>query len=62
MGFNKIDTSFGTRPKPFCFILMPFSNKFDDIYLFGLKEIVRMPEYIVNEWTSRFIKAQCLFQ
>lgn len=27
-----------TRPKPFCFVLMPFSDTFDDIYKLGIKE------------------------
>ena len=26
-----------TQPKPFCFVLMPFSESFDDIYAFGIK-------------------------
>jgi|688.fasta_scaffold359627_2 hypothetical protein len=26
-----------TNPKPFCFVLMPFSAKFDDIYAFGIR-------------------------
>lgn len=26
-----------TSPKPFCFVLMPFSKEFDDIYQFGIK-------------------------
>jgi hypothetical protein len=27
-----------TKPKPFCFILMPFDDSFDDIYNLGIKE------------------------
>ncbi|WP_153144675.1 hypothetical protein [Dechloromonas sp. H13] len=26
-----------TRPKPFCFVLMPFDRKFDDVYEFGIR-------------------------
>jgi hypothetical protein len=26
-----------TKPKPFCFVLMPFDKTFDDIYEFGIK-------------------------
>ncbi len=26
-----------TSPKPFCFVLMPFEKKFDDVYEFGIK-------------------------
>jgi len=26
-----------TKPKPFCFVLMPFASEFDDIYEFGIK-------------------------
>lgn len=26
-----------TKPKPFCFVLMPFSSDFNDIYEFGIK-------------------------
>lgn len=26
-----------TKPKPFCFVLMPFAQKFDDIYTFGIR-------------------------
>ncbi|HEX8737876.1 MAG TPA: hypothetical protein VF721_21270 [Pyrinomonadaceae bacterium] len=27
-----------TSPKPFCFVLMPFSEEFDDVYRIGIKE------------------------
>ncbi|QDV53715.1 TIR domain-containing protein [Gimesia fumaroli] len=27
-----------TKPKPFCFVLMPFSKEFDDVYQIGIKE------------------------
>jgi hypothetical protein len=27
----------GTSPKPFAFVLMPFSDDFDDVYLLGIK-------------------------
>ncbi|BAO54919.1 TIR domain-containing protein [Nonlabens marinus] len=27
-----------TKPKKFCFVLMPFTDDFDDIYKFGIKE------------------------
>ena len=27
-----------TKPKFFCFVLMPFDKSFDDIYQFGIKE------------------------
>lgn len=27
-----------TSPKPFCFVLMPFDKKFDDVYQLGIKE------------------------
>jgi hypothetical protein len=27
-----------TKPKPFCFVLMPFDSKFDDVYQLGIKE------------------------
>ena len=27
-----------TKPKPFCFVLMPFDKAFDDIYNLGIKE------------------------
>lgn len=27
-----------TRPKPFCFVLMPFDKKFNDVYQIGIKE------------------------
>lgn len=27
-----------TRPKPFCFVLMPFDDKFNDIYTLGIKD------------------------
>lgn len=27
-----------TKPKPFCFVLMPFNAEFDDIYNLGIKE------------------------
>ena len=26
-----------TKPKPFCFVLMPYAQKFDDIYTFGIR-------------------------
>ncbi len=26
-----------TKPKPFCFVLMPFASEFNDIYAFGIK-------------------------
>ena len=26
-----------TRPKPFVFVLMPFSEEFNDVYEFGIK-------------------------
>lgn len=31
------DETFSTSPKPFVFVLMPFDEKFDDIYKFGIK-------------------------
>lgn len=31
------DETFSTAPKPFIFVLMPFDEKFDDIYKFGIK-------------------------
>jgi nucleoside 2-deoxyribosyltransferase len=30
--------SANTQPKPFCFVLMPFDSRFDDIYNLGIKE------------------------
>ena len=33
-----MDTIENTKPKPFCFVLMPFDESFDDIYNFGIKE------------------------
>lgn len=27
-----------TTPKPFCFVLMPFSEAFDDVYRLGIKD------------------------
>lgn len=27
-----------TKPRPFCFVLMPFSEAFDDVYQIGIKE------------------------
>ncbi len=27
-----------TKPKPFCFVLMPFSSDFDDVYQLGIKD------------------------
>lgn len=27
-----------TSPKPFCFVLMPFSEDFDDVYNLGIKD------------------------
>lgn len=33
-----MDNSKVTTPKPFCFVLMPFSSEFDDIYQIGIKE------------------------
>lgn len=27
-----------TKPKPFCFVLMPFCKEFDDVYQLGIKE------------------------
>ena len=46
-----------TAPKPFCFVLMPFDDKFDDIYRIGIKEACdnagtyceRVDEQIFNE-------------
>ncbi|MCG3886404.1 nucleoside 2-deoxyribosyltransferase [Photobacterium leiognathi] len=45
------------KPKPFVFVLMPFSSKFDDIYKLGIKEAAadvgayaeRLDEQIFNE-------------
>ena len=31
------DDTLRTLPKPFVFVLMPFADKFDDIYTFGIK-------------------------
>jgi len=31
------DRNLSTKPKPFVFVLMPFDEKFDDIYKFGIK-------------------------
>ena len=28
-----------TTPKPFCFVLMPFSDEFDDVYQIGIKAV-----------------------
>ncbi len=33
-----MDDSKITTPKPFCFVLMPFSEDFDDVYRIGIKE------------------------
>lgn len=33
-----MDNSKVTTPKTFCFVLMPFSSEFDDIYQIGIKE------------------------
>lgn len=33
-----MDTIENTKPKPFCFVLMPFDESFNDIYNFGIKE------------------------
>jgi hypothetical protein len=30
-------TSQSTKPKPFCFVLMPFDSSFNDLYEFGIK-------------------------
>ena len=30
-------TTTTTSPKPFCFVLMPFSEDFNDVYEFGIK-------------------------
>ncbi len=46
-----------TRPKKFCFVLMPFDNEFDDIYQLGIKQSCidagayceRVDEQIFNE-------------
>ncbi|MDQ3130853.1 MAG: nucleoside 2-deoxyribosyltransferase [Acidobacteriota bacterium] len=46
-----------TVPKPFCFVLMPFSEEFDDVYRIGIKEACdkagayceRVDEQIFNE-------------
>ena len=50
-------TSKTTAPKPFCFVLMPFSEEFDDVYNIGIKEACdkagayceRVDEQIFNE-------------
>jgi len=31
-------TASDTSPKPFCFVLMPFEDAFDDIYQLGIKD------------------------
>jgi hypothetical protein len=31
------DENIMTKPKPFVFVLMPFDEKFDDIYRFGIR-------------------------
>jgi hypothetical protein len=49
--------SLTTKPKPFCFILMPFTDDFDDIYQLGIKQSCldagayceRVDEQIFNE-------------
>jgi hypothetical protein len=33
-----MDNSKITTPKPFCFVLMPFSEEFEDVYRIGIKE------------------------
>src|SRR5687768_2946466 len=46
-----------TSPRPFCFVLMPFSSEFDDIYNLGIKDACkeagtyceRVDEQIFNE-------------
>lgn len=46
-----------TTPKPFCFVLMPFSEEFDDVYRIGIKDACdkagayceRVDEQIFNE-------------
>lgn len=46
-----------TKPKPFCFVLMPFSESFDDTYELGIKAVCkdagayceRVDEQIFNE-------------
>jgi hypothetical protein len=30
-----------TAPKPFCFVLMPFTSEFNDIYQFGIKDVCK---------------------
>lgn len=50
-------TTASTAPKPFCFVLMPFSEDFDDVYRIGIKEACeaagayceRVDEQIFNE-------------
>ena len=52
-----MDQPVSTAPKPFCFVLMPFSSDFDDIYQIGIKEACtaanayceRVDEQIFNE-------------
>jgi hypothetical protein len=34
----------GTRPKPFVFVLMPFEDKFTDVYQFGIKQACEKAE------------------
>ena len=46
-----------TKPKPFCFVLMPFAESFDDTYELGIKAACkdagayceRVDEQIFNE-------------
>lgn len=33
-----VETNASTAPKPFCFVLMPFSEEFDDVYQIGIRE------------------------
>ena len=33
--------NFTLSPKSFCFVLMPFSDNFDDVYKIGIKEAVQ---------------------
>lgn len=35
---DEISEIISTQPKPFCFVLMPFDSKFDDVYKIGIKE------------------------
>ncbi len=54
---NQNETTLGTKPKPFVFVLMPFAKEFDDTYQLGIKAACekagayaqRLDEQLFNE-------------